>query len=326
MSILVTGGAGYIGSHCIKILLEHGYDVVCLDNLSTGHKAAIDSRCKCYFGDIRNYSFLDNIFKNEKIEAVIHFCAMSLVGESMIKPLEYFDNNVGGTLTLLKAMQMHKINKIVFSSSAAVYGSQEKMPLTETSPTLPTNPYGETKLAIEKLLKWADNAYGIKYLSLRYFNVAGALATGELGEVHKPETHLIPLILETVLGKREKISVFGNDYNTFDGTCIRDYIHVVDLIDAHILALNHLFLGNESNIFNLGSGKGYSVMEVINTCMEVTKKKIAYEIIKRRAGDPDKLITSNRKIKKSLGWEPKLSLKDMISSAYQFHKNHINGY
>lgn len=326
MRVCVCGGAGYIGSHCVKMLIERGYQVVVVDNLSTGHLEAIDPQAKVYIGDIRNVEFISSVFQVEAIDAVIHFCAKSLVGESMAQPLEYFDNNVTGTQTLLDAMVKHNIRRIIFSSSAAVYGKQDVMPLTEESPTLPTNPYGETKLTMEKMMKWADAAHGVRYVSLRYFNVAGAYHTHEIGEDHHPETHLIPIVLQTVLGKRATLQVYGNDYQTPDGTCIRDYIHVEDLIEAHLLALEYLLKGHESNIFNLGSGKGYSVMEVVRSCEKVTGIKVPMQIGPRRAGDPDQLIASSRKIEKILGWKPRMGLDEMIETAYLFHKEHPNGY
>ena len=324
MKILVAGGAGYIGSHCVKILQEQGYQVVVVDNLSTGHQESVNT--KIYIGDIRDQKFLDNIFANEQIDAVIHFCAKSLVGESVKNPIEYFDNNVNGTLVLLKAMHKANVKRIVFSSSAAVYGDHLEMPITEKYETLPTNPYGQTKLMMEQMMKWAEVAYGFKYVSLRYFNVAGAYPTGEIGEDHNPETHLIPIILQVALGKREFINVFGDDYPTHDGTCIRDYIHVVDLIDAHIKALNYLVDKNTSEIFNLGSQDGYSVLEIINAVKEVTQIDINYKIAPRREGDPAKLVASSEKIKKVLGWTPRYTIYDIIAHAWEFHKNHPNGF
>ncbi|MFA6627806.1 MAG: UDP-glucose 4-epimerase GalE [Bacilli bacterium] len=326
MKICVCGGAGYIGSHCVKMLIKRGYSVVVVDNLSTGHLEAIDPQTKVYIGDIRDRSFISGVFQEESVDAVIHFCAKSLVGESMNDPLAYFDNNVTGTLHLLQEMVAHNVKKIIFSSSAAVYGQQEHMPLTEESPTIPTNPYGETKLAMEKMMKWADDAHQLKYVSLRYFNVAGAYHTGDIGEDHHPETHLIPIVLQTVLGKRAYLQVFGNDYQTPDGTCVRDYIHVEDLIEAHILALEYLLQGHDSNIFNLGSEQGYSVMEVIKSCERVTGISVLYQMGLRRLGDPDQLIASSRKIEKILGWKPRMDLDEMIRTAYVFHKSHIDGY
>ncbi len=326
MKVMVVGGAGYIGSHCSKILVDRGYDVVIVDNLSTGHRKAIEPRASFYEGDIRDYDFLDKVFKKENVSAVIHFAAKSLVGVSMVEPIDYFDNNVNGTLVLLKAMVANNVKKIVFSSSAAVYGEQKVFPITEEALPNPECTYGETKLQMEKMMKWADIAYGVKYVSLRYFNVAGAFPTGEIGEDHNPETHLIPLILQVPLKKRECISIFGDNYDTPDGTCIRDYIHVVDLIDAHIKALEYLMAGNNSDIFNLGSEEGFSVKEMIVTAEEVVGEKIAKKVVARRAGDPAILIASSKKAKEVLKWKPQYSLKEMIGTAYHFYQLHKDGY
>ncbi|MGD9605222.1 MAG: UDP-glucose 4-epimerase GalE [Bacilli bacterium] len=324
MKVLIAGGAGYIGSHCVKMMMNLGYEVVVVDNLSTGHQKSIDTQL--YIGDIRDVKFLDSVFQKEDIDLVIHFCAKSLVGESVQKPLDYFDNNVFGTLQLLQAMKKANVNKIVFSSSAAVYGEHEVMPITEDYPTIPTNPYGETKLMMEKMMMWAEKAYGLKYVSLRYFNVAGAYESGQIGEDHHPETHLIPLVLEVALGKRDKISVFGNDYPTKDGTCIRDYIHVSDLIEAHILASQYLMNNEQSQIFNLGSETGFSVLEIIEAAKQVTNMDLPYQVVTRRPGDPAKLIASSAKIKNILGWEPKKSINEIVQDAWKWHSLHPNGY
>ncbi|MDD4000122.1 MAG: UDP-glucose 4-epimerase GalE [Bacilli bacterium] len=324
MKVLIAGGAGYIGSHCVKMMAELGIDVVVVDNLSTGHKEAVNE--KLYIGDIRNQAFLDEVFQKEKIDAVLHFCAKSLVGVSMQEPLEYFNNNVYGTMVLLESMARANVNKIVFSSSAAVYGEHEKMPITEDYPLKPTSPYGESKLMMEQMIKWADIAHGFKYVSLRYFNVAGAYHDASIGEDHNPETHLIPIVLQAALGNRDYVSVFGNDYPTRDGTCIRDYIHVVDLIDAHIKALNYLNMASESEIFNLGSQDGYSVYDIIETARLVTGIDIKQEIGPRRAGDPAKLIASSQKIERILGWSPQYGIKEIIEDAWRFHKTHPRGY
>lgn len=327
MAILVLGGAGYIGSHTVRELLERGEDVVIIDNLETGHKDAVDKRVRFYKGDIRDRAFLDDVLGKEDIEAVIHFAANSLVGESMTDPLKYYDNNVNGTKVLLTALRDHGVDKIVFSSTAATYGEPENIPIKETDPTVPKNPYGETKLAMEKMFKWTDEAHNIKYVSLRYFNAAGANESGEIGEDHNPETHLIPLILQVPLGKRETISIYGDDYDTPDGTCIRDYIHVDDLADAHIRAVNYLRDGGESDIFNLGTGTGTSVKEVIDAAREVTGHPIPVSITPRRAGDPARLTASNDKAKDILGWNPqKGDVKEIVSSAWKWHKNHPDGY
>ena len=259
MAILVLGGAGYIGSHTVYELIDKGEDVVVVDNLETGHKEAVHEKARFYEGDIRNRSFIDSVFEKEEIEAVIHFAANSLVGESMTNPLKYYDNNLCGTKVLLESMVAHGIDKIVFSSTAATYGEPESVPILETDRTCPTNTYGETKLSMEKMFHWTSVAHNLRFVSLRYFNACGAHESGNIGEAHQPETHLIPLILQVPNGKRDAIMVYGNDYDTKDGTCVRDYIHVTDLAGAHILAVEYLRKGNESNIFNLGNGVGFTV-------------------------------------------------------------------
>lgn len=327
MTVLVCGGAGYIGSHCVYELIETGEKVVVIDNLQTGHIDAIHKDALFYKGDIRDIDFLNKIFQKHTIDSVIHFAANSLVGESMKEPLKYFDNNIHGMKVLLEAMVLNKVNKIVFSSSASIYGEPKSIPIKESDMAEPTNPYGETKLAMEKMMKWIDIAHGIKYVSLRYFNVAGAHPNGLIGEDHNPETHLIPLVLQVPLRKRDKIYIYGNDYNTKDGTCIRDYIHVMDLIDAHLLALEYLRKGNDSSIFNLGNGLGFTVNEIIKAAEEVIGTPIEKEITSRRAGDPAVLVASSEKAKNILGWEPQYTdIKDIIQSAWKFHKKHINGY
>ncbi len=324
--ILVTGGAGYIGSHMVWLLLEKGYDVVVIDNLEKGHKKAVLGG-KFYNGDLKDKEFLEKVFAENDISAVIHFAASSLVGESVQNPIKYYYNNVYGTLNLVDTMIKHNVKKLVFSSTAAVYGEPENIPILEEDKTQPTNPYGETKLAIEKMLKWMDIAYGLKFVSLRYFNVAGSHPDGIIGEDHNPETHLIPIVLQTALGIREKVIVYGNDYNTKDGTCIRDYIHVVDLCDAHLKAMEYLEKNNKSEIFNLGNGMGFSVMEVIEKASEVVGKKIPYEIGPRRAGDPSILVASSQKAQKLLGWQQKYnSLETIISTAWKWHSTHPHGY
>lgn len=327
MSILVTGGAGYIGSHAVYQLIDQGLDVVIVDNLQTGHRGAIHPKAKFYEGDLRDRDFMREVFRKESIEGVIHFAANSLVGESMEKPLQYYDNNVYGTQILLESMIDAGVKYIVFSSTAATYGEPEAVPITEEMPTVPTNTYGETKLAMENMMKWCEQAHSIRFVSLRYFNVAGARSTGEIGEDHNPETHLIPVVLETALGKREKITIFGDDYPTKDGTCIRDYIHVEDLIDAHILALSYLQEGGESNVFNLGSSQGFSVKEIIDTARKITGKEIPVQIGPRRAGDPSVLIASSEKAKKVLGWNPyRTNIERIIEDAWRWHSNRPNGY
>ena len=327
MKLLVLGGAGYIGSHTAVELLDRGHEVVIADNLITGYKQAVPKEAVFYQGDIRDYNFLNNLFKKEKIDAVIHFAAFSLVGESVTNPLKYYENNLYGTKVLLQAMIDNNVDKIVFSSTAATYGEPENIPILESDRTCPTNPYGETKLAMEKMMKWSANAYQLRYVSLRYFNACGAHKSGKLGEAHNPESHLIPLVLQVPNGKRESVSIYGTDYDTPDGTCIRDYIHVTDLAEAHILAVEYLMKGGESNVFNLGNGVGYSVREVIETARKVTGHPIPAVEIPRRAGDPARLVASGEKAKTVLGWEPKItSLEDIIRSAWVWHSTHPNGY
>ena len=328
MKILVLGGAGYIGSHTVYELTDAGEDVVIIDNLETGYKEAVHPKAKFYQGDLRDRAFVDSVLDQETgIDAVIHFAANSLVGESMTNPLKYYDNNLCGTKTMLESMVAHGIDKIVFSSTAATYGEPEKTPILETDRTEPTNTYGETKLSMEKMFKWVGKAHGLRFVSLRYFNACGAHKSGEIGEAHNPETHLIPLTLQVPNGKREAISIFGTDYPTKDGTCVRDYIHVTDLAQAHILAVKYLMEGNESDIFNLGNGIGFTVKEVIETAKEVTQKPIKAVEEGRRAGDPAVLIASSEKAKKVLGWKPEhADLHEIIESAWKWHSTHPEGY
>ena len=301
MKILVAGGAGYIGSHTVYELIDNGADVVIIDSLETGHIEAVHPKARFYQGDIRDRAFLDDVLTKEKnIDGVIHFAANSLVGESMTNPLKYYDNNVYGTKVLLEKLIEYGINHVVFSSTAATYGEPKSIPIVETDPTQPTNAYGETKLAMEKMFKWCDVAHGLKYVALRYFNACGAHISGKIGEAHNPESHLIPLILQVPNGKRESIKVFGTDYPTKDGTCVRDYIHVTDLAAAHILA---------------------------EKAKQVTKLPIKVEQDARRAGDPAVLIASSEKAKEVLGWKPKYdSLETIIETAWNWHKNHPDGF
>lgn len=327
MTILILGGAGYIGSHTAYELIDRNEDVVIVDNLETGYIQAVHPKARFYQGDIRNREFIDSVFDKEKIDAVIHFAANSLVGESMVNPLKYYDNNLCGTKVLLESMVAHKIDKIVFSSTAATYGEPERIPILETDRTMPTNTYGETKLSMERMFHWTEKAHGLRYVSLRYFNACGAHKSGVIGEAHNPESHLIPLILQVPNGQREAISIFGDDYDTKDGTCIRDYIHVTDLAQAHILAVEYLVKGGESNIFNLGNGIGFTVNEVIETARKVTGHPIPAVISPRRAGDPAQLIASSDKAKKILGWKPEhADLEEIITSAWNWHKNHPRGF
>lgn len=324
--ILVAGGAGYVGSHIVARLVEMGREVAVVDNLSCGHKAALRG-VKLYEGDVRDEAFLDSVFEKENVEAVIHFCANSLVGESVENPLKYYDNNVGGAISLVRTMVKHNVKNIVFSSSAAVYGEPERVPIVESDPKDPTNPYGETKLAIEKLLKWCDRAYGIKFAALRYFNVAGARDDINIGEDHSPETHLIPLVIQAAMGKRDKIMIFGTDYPTEDGTCIRDYIDVRDLANAHVLAIDYLMAGGSSDSFNLGYGHGFSVKEIIDVTKKVSGVDFKVEIADRRAGDPAVLIASSDKAKTVLNWKPENDdIEKIVASAWRWHKSHPNGF
>ena len=326
MSILIIGGAGYIGSHTVKYFQNKHEEIIVIDKLQSGHEAAIDVNY-FYRVDIRDKEGLAKVFTNHNIEAVIHFAANSLVAESMMKPYEYYYNNVYGLLCLLDVMKDNSVNRIIFSSSAAIYGEPKSIPIRESDEKNPTNPYGETKLAMEKMMKWFDQAYGIKYVSLRYFNAAGAFETGEIGEDHYPETHLIPLVLQVPLGKRDMIYIFGEDYQTEDGTCVRDYIHVMDLASAHYKALEYLRKGKASNAFNLGNGNGYSVKEVIETAREVTGHPIPVEVKERRVGDPAILVASFEKATNILGWKPQFdSLYKIIEDAWNWHKNNPEGY
>lgn len=327
MAVLVLGGAGYIGSHTVLALREAGREVVVLDNLETGFAAAVPKDVPLYIGDIRNRSDLERVFSEQNIEGVIHFAANSQVGESMKDPLKYYNNNVHGTEVLLRAMLDHGVRTIVFSSTAATYGEPERVPIQETDRTCPTNCYGETKLVMEHMMEWVARAHGLQYVALRYFNAAGAHVSGTIGEAHEPETHLIPLILQVPNGKREAISVFGTDYPTEDGTCIRDYIHVSDLATAHILALDYLQAGGENAVFNLGNGVGFSVRAVIDRARAVTQKEIPEVLAERRAGDPAQLVASSEKAKRVLGWKPQLEdLDQILGTAWNWHRNHPNGY
>lgn len=327
MAILVLGGAGYIGSHTVYELIEAGRDVVVADNLITGFQAAVHPRARFYQIDLRDRGQLDELFEKEDIEGVIHFAAFSQVGESMTKPLKYYENNLWGTTVLLQSMVAHNVDKIVFSSTAATYGEPERVPILESDKTQPTNCYGETKLAMEKLMRWTGIAHPLRYVALRYFNACGAHPSGKIGEAHDPETHLIPLILQVPLGKREKVSIYGDDYPTKDGTCVRDYIHVSDLAQAHILALDYLMRGGESDVFNLGNGVGFTVKEVIDVARSVTGHAIPAEMVPRRAGDPAQLVASSEKAKTVLGWNPQYDhLETIVASAWNWHKAHPNGF
>ncbi len=323
--ILVTGGAGYIGSHCVMALLEKNADVVIFDNLSTGHIETVETlkqygNVTFYQGDLLNKSDLKSLFYDNKIDAVIHFAACSQVGESVKNPQKYYINNVVGTINLLEAMLENDIKKIVFSSTAATYGEPEYIPIDEKHPQNPINPYGQTKLMIEKIMDDYDKAYGLKSIRLRYFNVAGADNKVRIGEWHEPETHLVPNILKSTFGNGKTFDMFGDDYNTKDGTCVRDYINVEDLAQAHLLALDYLNNGGSTNFFNLGTNDGNTVKEVFCTCENITEQKIPVNIKPRREGDPASLVADNTKAKAVLSWNPEKSLEDSIKSAYSWEK------
>jgi UDP-glucose 4-epimerase len=322
-TILVTGGAGYIGSHTVLALKQAGYNVVILDNLVYGHRDLVEKvlQVELIVGDTGDRALLDHLFKTRDIAAVMHFSAYAYVGESVTDPAKYYRNNVVGTLTLLEAMLAASVKKFVFSSTCATYGVPEFVPIPENHPQNPINPYGATKLMVERILSDFDVAYGFKSVRFRYFNAAGANPSGLLGEDHNPETHLIPLVLMAALGKRESISIFGTDYPTPDGTCIRDYIHVNDLADAHILGLEYLLKGDDSEVFNLGNGSGFSVREVIAAAEQVTGTSITVEERDRRPGDPPILTGSGEKARTILGWQPQYpSIKDIVAHAWQWHQ------
>jgi len=321
MKVFVTGGAGYIGSVTTELLLDEGHEVVVFDNLERGHRKAVDSRATFVQGDLRDRERISAVMADVRPDAVMHFAAYALVPESMDKPEMYFRNNVVGGINLAEAMLSAGVGRIVFSSTCATYGEPERIPITEDMPQRPANPYGESKLAFEKILNWYKELHGMKTIFLRYFNACGA--TEKFGEHHDPETHIIPIVLKVALGKREKVLIFGDDYNTPDGTCLRDYIHIVDLAQAHILAL----MSELSGAFNLGNGNGCSVKEVIETAREVTGHPIPAEVVARRPGDPDRLIAGAEKAKKVLKWKPRFTdLKTIIESAWNWHKNYPNGY
>ncbi|MFU2163419.1 UDP-glucose 4-epimerase GalE [Streptococcus pluranimalium] len=329
MGILVLGGAGYIGSHMVDFLINNTDEtVIVVDNLVTGHRKAVHPAARFYEGDLADQVFMRRVFKeNPEVDAVIHFAAYSLVAESMRDPLKYFDNNTVGMVKLLEVMNEVGVKKIVFSSTAATYGIPEELPIKETTPQRPINPYGESKLMMETIMKWADQAYGIKFVPLRYFNVAGDKPDGSIGEDHRPETHLLPIVLQVALGQREKIAIFGNDYDTKDGTNVRDYVHPFDLAQAHLLAVEYLRQGNDSTAFNLGSSTGFSNLEIVEAARRVTGKDIPLEIADRRPGDPDSLIAESAKAREVLDWQPQFDYIDkIIETAWAWHSSHPNGY
>jgi UDP-glucose 4-epimerase len=324
MRVLVTGGAGYIGSVVVEELLRDGHDVVAYDNLSKGHRESVAPGAAFVRADLLDAQVLRDTLESHRVEAVIHMAASSLVGESVSKPAQYYHNNVTAGFALLDAMRSSGVGRLVFSSTAAVYGEPAKQPIEEGDPTSPTNPYGETKLAFERALHWHEGAYGVRHASLRYFNAAGA--TRRCGEQHDPETHLIPIVLQAAVGRRAHVEIYGDDYPTRDGTCVRDYVHVVDLARAHVLALG--LLDERSAVYNLGcGGDGYTVKEVIDAAREVTGRDIAVRAGPRRAGDPAVLVASSEKIKKELGWSPQFQdLRKIVESAWEWMRAHPGGY
>jgi UDP-glucose 4-epimerase len=325
MNVLVVGGAGYIGSHMVRLLDRSGHKPIVLDNLCDGHRDSVKGH-PLVVGELADRDLLDHLLATEKIDAVMHFAAFAKVGESVIEPAKYYVNNVVATLELLEAMRAHDIKKFVFSSTCATYGEPETIPISESEPQIPVNPYGFTKLVIEKALEDYAKAYGFGFAALRYFNAAGASPDGDLGEDHDPETHLIPIVLQVALGQREHVTVFGEDYNTPDGTCIRDYIHVDDLAKAHLTSLEQLKPGSDIKL-NLGTGSGYSVREVIESCRKISGKTIPIVMGKRRAGDPPTLVANSSAANKVLGWSPTYrTLDDIVKTAWQWHQHHPNGY
>ena len=327
MKILVTGGAGYIGSIMTRQLLDKSFDVVVLDNLSGGYKQAIDKRANFETVDLADEKAIAEVFKKHKFDAVIHFAGVISMGESMENPAKYFSINTFNALNLFKAMIKHKVLKLIFSSTAGVYGNPVRLPISEDDPKNPTNPYGESKLMVERILSWYDKIFNLRSISLRYFNAAGASLDGELGEDHQPETHIIPLAIKTALEQKKAFKLFGDDYKTNDGTCVRDYIHVEDLCNAHLLALKALFKDSKTKNYNVGTGKGCSNREVVEMVKKISKVDFPVEICSRRPGDAAELVADATKIKKELGWRPQHSdLETIVKTAWEWHKNNPRGY
>ena len=325
MNILVTGGAGYVGSHAVRLLISRGHEVWIYDNLSRGHRAAVPPG-KLITGDLADQAHLTRVLQSNRIDAVMHFAAFALVGESVADPALYYGNNLLGSFHLLEAMRAAGVQKLVFSSTTATYGTPEKMPIAETTPQLPINPYGFSKLAVERMLDDYAHAYGLSFAALRYFNAAGAAADGSIGEDHTPESHLIPIVLQVALGQRPSIAIFGDDYPTPDGTCIRDYVHVEDLADAHLSALERLGGGRRLKL-NLGTGRGYSVREVIGACRKITGHPIPEVIGPRRPGDPPELVADSTLARETLGWSPKyMTIESIVETAWRWHQGHPKGY
>ncbi len=327
MNILVTGGAGYIGSETVAHLIANGHQVVVLDSLEFGHEQALVDGAELVKGRIDDQDILNAVLSQHRFDGVIHFAAYIQVGESVAEPAKYFANNVAGSLVLFKTLVEHKLERVVFSSSAAVYGNPERVPIKESDRKQPTNPYGESKLMMERMLYWMDQAYGLKSVCLRYFNASGAALDGSRGEAHQPESHLIPLVLAAAAGVRENITIFGQDYDTPDGTCVRDYIHVADLASAHLKAMEYLVAGGDSNQFNVGTGHGYSNQQLVDMAQKITNKDFTVSYGQRRSGDPDQLIASSDKIQQVLHWKPSHSdLETILHSAWQWHSTHPDGY
>ncbi|MFB0918256.1 MAG: UDP-glucose 4-epimerase GalE [Clostridiaceae bacterium] len=326
MAVLICGGAGYIGSHFVRRLADEGEDIIVVDNLVTGHRKAVDKRAAFYEGNIADRALMRDIFSKHQIESVVHFAAFTQVGESMVKPLEYFENNFCATRNLLEVMAENEVKHMVFSSTAAVYGNPGVEFITEKTPVNPMNPYGESKLSMERMIHWTANNTGMTYMSMRYFNVAGAQPDGSIGEDHRPESHIVPIAINSALNNKE-FTIFGDDYPTEDGTCVRDYVHVVDLADAHYLALCALRQGHSSDIFNLGSGSGYSNGEIVKNVKEVTSSDFPVKTGPRRAGDPPRLVAVSEKIRQDLKWTPKHeNIRTIIETATNWHKNKPKGY
>ena len=320
MKVLVIGGAGYIGSHMVRVLTQAKHEPVVFDNLRTGHKASVPKGAAFFRGDLKNLPDTKAVFKKHKIDAVMHFAASALVGESVADPLKYYENNVAACVNLLKVMRARKVRLLIFSSTAAVFGEPKRLPIQEEDPKAPANPYGQSKLMIETILKDVSGKSGLRYVALRYFNACGAHPDAESGETHDPETHLIPNILKALRGGKKALTIFGDDYDTPDGTCVRDYIHIHDLCRAHLLALEALKKGMKSDSFNLGNGNGYSVKEIVKTVERVTGKKVPVRIGPRRPGDPARLVASSEKARKVLGWRPAMNLEQIIKTAWEWEK------
>lgn len=319
--ILVAGGAGYIGSHMVRLLQDEGYSPLIFDNLSTGHRSFIPKGIKLYKGDLRKYSDIEKALKKEPVDIVMYFAASIVTSESVENPIKYYENNVLSNINLIKAMRTRGIKKIIFSSTAAIYGEPSEMPITEETDKSPANPYGRSKLMIEDILKDCSRSYDFRYVSLRYFNVAGSHPKADIGIRYKVITHLIPSVLKVISGERKEFNVYGDDYPTPDGSCIRDFIYVMDLCKAHLRAIDYLNAGNPSNVFNLGSGRGFSVKEVVSMCEKVTGKKVNLKLCARRPGDPAQVIASSDKALKTLGWKPQASLEEIIRTAWQWELN-----